>query len=89
MEITGKVIAKPSTLNGANWKKSFIVVRYEDGQYPKDLMLSSMKKADDLERLRVGDKGTFKFDGKVRETNGKYFCDLDCWSWKIEDDMPI
>jgi hypothetical protein len=52
-------------------------------------MLSNMKKPDDFERIKVGDKGTFKFDGNVRESNGRFFCDLNCWSWKIDDDMPV
>lgn len=89
MEITGRVISKPDTLSGSTWKKSFIVVRYEEGQYPKDILLSNMKKPEEFERIRVGDRGTFKFDANVRESNGRVYCDLNCWSWKIEDDCPI
>lgn len=89
MEITGKVIQKPASLTGPTWRKAFIVVRYEEGQYPKDILLSNMRKAEDFERIRVGDKGTFKFDAGVRESNGRFFCDLTCWSWKIEEDMPV
>lgn len=85
MEVTGKVIAKPQSKSGSTWKKAFIVVRYDDGQYPHDIMLSNMKQADDFERIRIGDKGTFKFDGSCREAGDRWYFDLNCWSWKIED----
>ena len=93
MEITGKVVNKPDSTTGVSnrgpWKKAYVVVRYEEGQYPKDILLSNMKDAENFERIRIGDKGVFKFDANVRESNGRFFCDLNCWSWKIEDDMPI
>lgn len=93
MEITGKVVKKPASATGVSgkgpWKKAFVVIRYEEGQYPKDILLSNMKDAEDFERIRIGDKGTFKYDASVRESNGRFFCDLNCWSWKIEDDRPI
>lgn len=89
MEVTGRVIARPKTLSGATWRKAFVVVRYEDGQYPKDIMLSNMKKPEDFDRIRVGDKGTFKFDATCRDSGDRWFCDLNCWSWKVEDDCPL
>lgn len=66
------------------WRKVFIVVQYEDGQYPRQIMLSNMNKAEDFARLRVGDVGKFKFDGNVRENDGKYFMDLNCWAWDLQ-----
>lgn len=88
MEIKGKVIAKPASATGVSskgpWRKAALVIRYEEGQYPKDLLISNMKKAEDFERIPVGATGTFKFDGKVRDSNGRYFLDLECWSWTLD-----
>lgn len=85
MEIKGKVIVKPASESGTSargpWKKAYVVVRYEDGQYPKDILLSSMRRADDLERLYVGQEAKFKFDARARQgQSGKWYCDLECWS---------
>lgn len=89
MEIHGKVIAKPAAKSGTSsrgtWQKVFIVVRYEDGQYPKDLVLSNMNKAADFDRIQIGQSGTFKFDGSAREgRDGNWYLDLNCWSWNLD-----
>lgn len=90
MEVKGKVIAKPAAKTGVSgngpWRKEFLVIRYEEGQYPKDIVLSNMKKAEDFGRIRVGDSGTFKFDATSRAgQNGQWYCDLTCWSWSIDN----
>lgn len=88
MEIKGKVVAKPAPKSGVSskgpWKKVFLVIEYEGGQYPKQILLSNMNKAEDFDRIRIGDTGVFKFDGKVQERNGNYYLDLNCWSWNID-----
>lgn len=93
MEITGKVTGKKVdsgfSRKGNPWKKVSIVVQYEDGQYPKQVLLMNMQKAEDFDRIRIGDSGTFKFDGEVRESGDRYYLELRCWSWKIEDDQPL
>lgn len=94
MEVTGKVIGRKtesgiSPRTGNPWKKAYVVIQYEYGQYPKQILLSNMKKSEDFAKIRVGDSGTFKFDGKVRESGDKYYLDLECWSWRIDDNMPI
>lgn len=91
MEIRGKVYAKPDSVSGissrGSWKKAFLVIRYDDGQYPKDILLSSMNKAEEMERVQIGQTGTFKFDARTRMgQSGKWFCDLECWG--IEIDQP-
>lgn len=90
MEIKGKITATPAPKTGVSskgpWKKVFIVVEYESGQYPKQLLLSNMSKAEDFSRLKVGDSGVFKFDGSVRENNGNFYLDLNCWSWTLDRD---
>lgn len=71
MEIKGRVIAKPASESGTSargfWKRAFLVVRYEDGQFPRDILLSSMRKADEMENVREGQTGTFKFDARTRQ----------------------
>ena len=89
MEIKGKVIAKPESKSGISakgaWKKAFLVIRYEEGQYPKDIILTNLKNSDEFEQIQVGATGTFKFDANARENKGIWFCDLNCWTWKLED----
>ena len=89
MEIKGKVTAKPTAKSGVSnrgpWKKVFLVIEYEGGQYPKQIILSNMNKAEDFDRIRVGDTGVFKFDGSVRVNNGNFYLDLNCWSWSIDE----
>lgn len=69
------------------WAKATIVVRYEEGQYPKDIVLTNLSKAEDFARLRVGATGVFKFDAKSHKGNtGKWYCDLNCWSWSTSSE---
>lgn len=96
MEVKGKITAVPTAKSGVSsrgpWRKCFIVVEYEGGQYPKQILLSNMNKAEEFGKLHVGQSGTFKFDASVRETNGNYYLDLNCWSWQIDSattDDPI
>ena len=88
MEVTGRITAIPPAKTGVSsrgpWRKSFIVVEYEGGQYPKQILLSNMNKAEEFSRLKVGDTGTFKFDCSVSERNGNHYMDVNCWSWKID-----
>lgn len=88
MEIKGKVFAKPESKTGVSsrgpWKRAQLVIRYEEGQYPRDILLSNMNKAEEFERIQIGQTGTFKFDGSVRENNGNYYLDLNCWSWQLD-----
>lgn len=93
MEIKGKVIDKPASANGVSqrgpWRKAFLVIRYEEGQYPKDLLLANMKKAEEFERIPIGATGTFKYDGKVNSNNGRYYLDLECWAWTLDQQAPV
>ena len=89
MEIKGRVIAKPASESGnsarGGWKKAYLVIRYEEGQYPRDILLANMRKADEFENIRVGQSGTFKFDARTKQSSGgKWFCDLECWSWTLD-----
>ena len=89
MEVKGKIIAKPASVSGVSakgpWRKSSIIVQYEEGQYPKQLLLMSINKDEALEKLQIGQTGTFKFDGNVRQaSNGNYYLDLNVWGWDLD-----
>lgn len=89
MEIKGRVIATPSSESGTSsrgpWKKAFIVVRYEEGQYPKDILLYNIKNPESFEQIQAGASGVFKFDAKTRQANnGRWYCELECWSWNLD-----
>ena len=92
MEIKGKITAIPQAKTGTSargpWKKVFIVVEYEGGQYPKQILLSNMNKAEEFEKLCIGQTGTFKFDCSVRESNGNHYMDVNCWSWTMDQQQP-
>lgn len=89
-EVHGKIIAKPASETGTSqrgdWKKAYLVVRYDEGQYPKDILLSTMRKAEEFEKAQVGQAGTFKFDTRTRQStsNGKYYCDIECWDLTMD-----
>jgi len=88
MEVKGRVIEKPASITGTSqrgpWRKAALVIRYEDGQYPKDILLTNMKKAEEFERIPKGATGTFKFDGRVSSKDGRFYQDLECWQWTLD-----
>ena len=88
MEIRGKITAVLPIERGVGargpWARATIIVEYESGQYPKAIVLQNSKDAEKFAGLQVGQIGTFKFDCKVREFNGKHYNDINCWSWQID-----
>ena len=72
MEFKGKITATPPAKSGMSqrgpWKKAFIVVEYESGQFPKQVLLSNMSKAEDFENTNANfDTVTFNVtDGYQR-----------------------
>lgn len=88
MEIRGKVTAVPAPERGVSqkgpWVRQTIVVEYESGQYPKSIAMSNQKDAENFGKIRVGQTGVFNVDFKTREYNGKFYTDINCWSWKLD-----
>lgn len=88
MEIKGRVTAVPAPERGVSskgaWVRQTIVVEYESGQYPKSIAMVNMKDAENFGKIRVGQTGTFKVDFKAREFNGKFFTDINCWAWTLD-----
>lgn len=88
MEIRGKVINVTPVERGMNqrgpWARCTVVVEYESGQYPKTIALQNSKDAENFSRLQVGQTGTFKVDFRAREYNGKWYTDINCWGWTMD-----
>lgn len=89
MEIKGKVLNKVPMESGTSargtWYKAALVIRYEEGQYPKDILLSNMRKANEFDAIPIGASGKFKFDAKARQANnGRWYCELECWDWILD-----
>ena len=88
MEIHGKVTAVPKMESGIGqrgpWSRQTIVVEYESGQYPKSIALQNSKDAENFAKIQVGQTGTFKIDFKTREYNGRFYTDITCWGWTLD-----
>ena len=89
MEIIGKIITVAPIERGNSsrgpWSRATIVVEYESGQYPKTIALQNSRDAENFARLQIGQIGKFFFDTKTREFNGKYYTDINCWKWEIQN----
>lgn len=89
MEIRGKIIQnlglqKGKTLEGKDWTKAEVIIETE-GQYPKKIKLSTMKNAERLASLAVGSSGLFFIDISSREYNGKYYTEVSCYKWNLDN----
>lgn len=93
MEFKGKVTAVPAPERGVSqrgpWVRQTIVVEYESGQYPKSIALQNMKDAEKFGQIQIGQTGTFQVDFKTREYNGKFFTDINCWSWTLDQSASV
>lgn len=92
MEFKGKVTAVLPIERGVGqrgpWARATIVLEYESGQYPKSIAIQNSKDAENFGKIRVGQTGTFKVDFKAREYGGKYYTDINCWSWTLDQAAP-
>lgn len=100
---TVKVILPTETgvsKQGKDWKKSGIVITFQDGSYEKDLAFSVMgDKITQIETIRTGQQVTVSFNLSSREYNGKYYTDAQLWKVTTEtvaepsvgnaDDLPF
>jgi len=86
LEIEGKliIILPEQTGEGKNgkWVKQDFVLEIED-KFPKKVCFSSWgDKADELKKLKIGEKLKVSFNAESREFNQKWYTDLRIW--KIE-----
>lgn len=89
MEIKGKVvynlgIQSGVSKSGKEWKKASLVVEIPS-QYPKNVALDNMKRADEFAALEVGTEGTFQIEVESREYNGRWYTSVSCWNWAVSN----
>lgn len=70
-----------SKTTGNPWEKAEILVETQ-GQYPKKIALSNMKKAQEFAALPVGQAFKFGIDIESREYNGKFFTNVTAYSFE-------
>lgn len=87
MELTARVIQSLGVTSGVSkagnpWQKGGLVVETE-GQYPKKIMLSNMKSAEEFARLPIGALVKFGIDLESREFNGKWYTNVNAFSFQL------
>lgn len=70
-----------SKSTGNPWEKAEILVETQ-GQYPKKIALSNMKKAQEFAALPIGQAFKFGIDIESREYNGKFFTNITAYSFE-------
>lgn len=70
-----------SKTTGNPWEKAEIIVETQ-GQYPKKIALSNMKKAQEFAALPIGQAYKFGIDIESREYNGKFFTNVTAYSFE-------
>lgn len=85
MEITGKLVKLLPVQSGegknGTWRKMEFVIE-TDGKYPKQIVFAAFKdeKIEQVERRRIGETITVKFDLESREFNDKYYTNANAYS---------
>ena len=92
MEIKGRVIQslgvqKGTSKAGKEWSKASIIVE-TDGQYPKKVALDNMKNAEEFGKLPVGSTGVFHIEVESREFNCRWYTNVNCWKWEMDQAQP-
>jgi len=84
MEIKGKIIAVSDieTFNSGFYKRTVVVDNGEKWENP--LPLEMVKEKADLFSGKVGETGTFFINLRGREYNGRYFVNVQCWKWELD-----
>ena len=83
MEVTGILKVKNDTqVVSAKFKKrEFVLMTDGSTNYPQYVtFVLTQDKVDLLDRFKIGEVYTVKFNLKGREHNGKYFNTLEAWS---------
>lgn len=90
MEIKAKVLQSlpmegGTSKSGNAWQKaSLIVETTENPQYPKKIKISNMKNAEAFSKIAVGSEVTFKVEVESREYNGRWYTEINCWGWDVQ-----
>ncbi len=70
--------------SGKDWSKATLIVETIT-QYPKKVAISNMKRAAEFNALPAGTIATFDVELESREYNGRWYTEVGCWSWIIDN----
>lgn len=88
MEIKAKITAvlpiEAKKSKKGDYKVATVIVEYLDGDYPRKVALTNIKKADAFSSIAVGSTGTFNINLNSREYQSKWYTTCDCWSWWLD-----
>lgn len=76
-----------SKTSGNPWSKGTIVIE-TGGQFSKKVVLSNMKKAEELVALPIGGQFIFDIDVESREYQGKWYTNVNCFRWTPANAQP-
>jgi len=85
---TGKVIKVGDIQTfESGFKKMEYVIEVTDNGYTNNIQFEVVKdKADKaIEGINVGDTVTASFNIRSNESNGRYFTNLTCWRWNVDE----
>lgn len=69
---------------GKAWSKATIIVETE-GQYPKKVAITNTKNPLEFATIPAGVPVVFDVDIDSREYNGKWYTNVTCYKWHIEN----
>jgi len=87
MQLTGTVHLvlqqeSGTSKNGKDWKKQVFIINYKDGDYDKQLALTTMgSTVEQIASIGIGQTVTVDFNAESREYNGRWY--TDCKAWKV------
>lgn len=74
-----------TSANGNNWRKRLFVIEERKDEYPESVVLTAFgSRAEEVANMGVGQSGTFYFDLKAREYNGKWYLDANFYKAEID-----
>ena len=93
LTIKGKVIQclgmqSGTSKSGKNWSKATVILE-TPGQYPKTVAVTNMNNAEKFAAIPVGSTGEFCIEIDSREYNGKWYTNVNCWKWTLEQPSPV
>lgn len=72
------------------WATAKIVIEYENGRFNNKLMLECRtNRAEEFASLSVGQRGKFAYDVTSREYNNKWYHNVNCFDWKVDQPTAI
>lgn len=74
-----------TSANGNNWRKRQFVIEERKNEYPESVVLTAFgSRAEEVANMAEGQSGTFFFDLKAREYNGKWYLDANFFKAELD-----